>query len=80
MPWTFARLCAATLGITTVDDAPVGFLRSSMTPRTFWRSFHVRWAICGTPDAGRPEHPLLSGRTPGVELRHERACEQVLVK
>ncbi|KAI7837858.1 hypothetical protein COHA_008345 [Chlorella ohadii] len=44
VPWTFARLAASCLGIATVDEAPVGYLRSSVTPRTFWRNYHVR---CG---------------------------------
>lgn len=42
MPWTCARLAAGGLGIATVDEAPVGYLRSSVTPRTFWRNYHLR--------------------------------------
>lgn len=44
VPWTFARLGSAALGIPLADEAPVGFLRSSASPRTFWRNFHVRHA------------------------------------
>lgn len=55
VPWTFARLCAAALGVAPADEAPVGFLRSSLSPRAFWRNFHVRWVEgcaavgCGVP-------------------------------
>lgn len=30
------------MGIANPDEAPVGFLRSSATPATFWRNFHTR--------------------------------------
>ena len=43
MPWAFARLCAAALGVTTADEAPLGFLRSSGSPSFFWRHWHVSW-------------------------------------
>ncbi|EFN53965.1 hypothetical protein CHLNCDRAFT_53485 [Chlorella variabilis] len=43
VPWTFARLCSGALGIATADEVPLGFLASSTSPRTFWRSFHVSW-------------------------------------
>lgn len=41
VPWTFGRLGAGLLGIHTPDEAPVGFLRSSLTPATFWRNYHT---------------------------------------
>ncbi|KAL4440280.1 hypothetical protein ABPG75_003281 [Micractinium tetrahymenae] len=43
VPWTFARLCAGAMGIAAPDEAPVGFLHSSITPATFWRNFHTSW-------------------------------------
>lgn len=47
VPWTFARLSCAALGVAAPDEAPVGFLRSSASPRTFWRNYHVRRAALG---------------------------------
>ncbi|GAB4814176.1 hypothetical protein N2152v2_001222 [Parachlorella kessleri] len=43
VPWTIARLAARTLGILTVDEAPVSFVAASVSARTFWRNFHVSW-------------------------------------
>ena len=43
VPWTIARLAAKALGVLTVDEAPVSFIAASVSPRTFWRNFHVSW-------------------------------------
>ncbi|KAL4422024.1 hypothetical protein ABPG77_005454 [Micractinium sp. CCAP 211/92] len=44
VPWTFAQLCAAGMGIVTPDETPAGILSASTTPATFWRNFHTSWS------------------------------------
>lgn len=43
VPWTICRLCAAGLGITTVNETPAGLLAASVSARQFWRQFHASW-------------------------------------